>query len=56
MVDVSNAFCPEIVLSGSANNFLQNSKIENAFTQTKPQDLSVLYEEFDDDKIELHNS
>ena len=52
MVDVSNAFCPEIVLSGSANNFLQNSKIENAFTQTKPQDLSVLYEEFDDDKIE----
>ena len=52
MVDVSNAFCPEIVLSGSANNFLQNSKIENAFTQTKPQDSSVLYEEFDDDKIQ----
>lgn len=43
VVDVSNPFCPEIVLSGSQNSKNENDNIECAFTQTKPQDTSSLY-------------
>ena len=52
VVDVSNAFCPEIVLSGSVNKASENDKIETAFVQTKPKDTSVLYEEDSDLQIE----
>jgi hypothetical protein len=52
VVDVSNAFCPEILLSGSDNSTSQNATIEEAFVQTKPADASVLYEDETSDKIE----
>lgn len=52
IVDVTNAFCPEIVLSGSLNSEAENSTIESAFVTSKPQDTSVLYEEEEDEKIE----
>lgn len=52
VVDVTNAFCPEIVLSGSLNSEIENTKIENAFVATKPEDNSVLYEEEPLEKIE----
>ncbi len=52
VVDVSNAFCPEIVLSGSINNAIENTTIENAFVQSKPDDVSVLYEIEESEQIE----
>lgn len=52
VVDVSNAFCPEIVLSGSINNAIENTTIENAFVQSKPEDVSVLYESDECEQIE----
>ena len=51
IVDVTNAFCPEIVLSGSANGQTENNLIESAFVQTKPQDTSILYEQDQDAQI-----
>lgn len=52
VVDVSNAFCPELVLSGSVNSQLENRKIESAFAKTKPDDISNLYEYDTDAEIE----
>ena len=52
VVDVTNAFCPEIVLSGSINGCVQNEKIESCFVASKPEDLSILYEEDDEKEIE----
>ncbi len=52
VVDISNPFCPEILLSGSQNSSVVNSNIENAFVQGKPDDASVLYEETSDNDIE----
>ena len=52
VVDVSNPFCPEIILSGSQNSTQTNSHIESAFVQTKPKDTSILYEEPSQDSIE----
>ena len=52
VVDVSNAFCPEIVLSGSLNNALENTKIEQAFVQEKPKDVSTLYVQDEDEQLE----
>ena len=52
VVDVSNPFCPEIVLSGRENSNLENSKIEGAFMPEKPKDTSILYEEASGEEIE----
>lgn len=52
VVDVSNAFCPEIILSGSVNKPSENVKIETAFVQTKPEDTSLLYEQESDAQID----
>lgn len=52
VVDVSNAFCPQIVLSGSLNKKDENVKIENAFVKTKPEDIANLYEQDSDAEIE----
>ncbi len=52
VVNVTNPFCPEILLSGSQNSLQTNSHIESAFIQTKPQDTSVLYEEESQNNIE----
>ena len=52
VVDVSNVFCPEIVLSGSLNDIVENNKIEQAFVQTKPEDVSSLYVEDEEEQIE----
>lgn len=52
VVDVTNAFCPEIMLSGSLNTDDCNTTIESAFVTTKPEDNSVLYEEEPIEKIE----
>ena len=52
VVDVTNIFCPEIVLTGSVNDCSQNSKIESAFVSTKPEDSSSLYENLEEEQIE----
>ena len=52
IVDVSNPFCPEIILSGSENTRMENSRIEGAFVVKKPQDTSVLYEKDSQESIE----
>lgn len=52
VVDVSNAFCPEILLSGSNNSLVENIKIEDAFVRQKPKDASVLYAQDNDEKID----
>lgn len=52
VVDVTNIFCPEIVLTGSVNDCFQNSKIESAFVSTKPEDSSSLYENLEEEQIE----
>lgn len=52
VVDVTNVFCPEIVLTGSINDSIQNDKIESAFVSSKPKDTSVLYENLEEDQIE----
>lgn len=52
VVDVSNPFCPEILLSGSQNSSVTNSNIESAFVQGKPADASILYEETSENDIE----
>ena len=51
VVDVTNAFCPELVLSGSSNSIIENQSIENSFVQSKPKDTSILYEPEPDDKL-----
>ena len=52
VVDVTNAFCPEIILSGSLNSEVENTKIESAFVTTKPEDRSVLYEDETEEQID----
>ena len=52
VVDVSNAFCPEILLSASGNSGIENCNIESAFVQAKPDDTSVLYSEDTQTEIE----
>ncbi|NCB48081.1 MAG: hypothetical protein EOM55_00400 [Clostridia bacterium] len=52
VVDVSNTFCPEILLSGSNNSSDENEKIEDAFALKKPQDSSTLYVQETEEKIE----
>lgn len=52
VVDVTNAFCPELVLSGSLNTVSENNKIEDAFVVKKPEDTSQLYTEDSDEEIE----
>lgn len=52
VVDVTNAFCPEIILSGSANEKTHNVVIENAFIQSRPEKIEELYEEEKDEQIE----
>ena len=52
VVDISNPFCPEIILSGSQNSKQENNKIETAFTISKPEDSSVLYEKDSQEDIE----
>lgn len=52
VVDISNAFCPEILLSGSNNSIVENEKIEDAFVSKKPQDTSTLYVQENAEKIE----
>ena len=52
VVDVSNAFCPEILLSASGNSGIENCNIESAFVQAKPEDTSVLYGEDTQTEIE----
>ena len=52
VVDISNPFCPEIILSGSQNSKQENNKIESAFTISKPEDSSVLYEKDSQEDIE----
>lgn len=52
VVDVTNAFCPELVLSGSLNTVTENTKIESAFITKKPEDTSKLYIEDSDEEID----
>ncbi len=52
VVDISNAFCPEILLSGSNNTSNENENIEEAFVQKSPDDSTVLYAFDSTDKIE----
>lgn len=52
VVDVSNPFCPEIVLSGSANDNLDNSYIEEAFMPKKIEDTSSLYAPSTNEEVE----
>lgn len=52
VVDVSNAFCPELVLCSSGEKGEDNKKIETAFVQGKPKDRSSLYEEQSQEEIE----
>ncbi len=52
VVDVTNPFCPEIILSGSGNSVMENSHIEGAFVTKKPEDTSVLYEKDSQEKID----
>jgi len=52
VVDISNAFCPEILLSGSNNSSVENETIEDAFVTRKPQNTSTLYKVENDEKIE----
>ena len=51
VVDVSNAFCPEIVLSGSNNSKTENGTIEEVFVAKKPDNTSVLYKEDSQEEI-----
>lgn len=51
VVDVSNAFCPEIILSGSNNTNVENGFIEETFVVKKPEDSSVLYREDSEEDI-----
>lgn len=51
VVDVSNIFCPQLILSGSANLKSENNQIENAFIKSKPEDVSSLYEQDTDTEI-----
>ena len=52
VVDVSNAFCPEMVLCSSGEKDGENREIETAFVQEKPKDRASLYEEQTQDEIE----
>ena len=52
VVDVTNIFCPEIILSGSINELSHNVMIENAFIQNKPEKVEELYEEEKEEQIE----
>ena len=52
VVDISNAFCPEILLSASGSSGIENCNIESAFVQTKPENTSALYVEQTQSEIE----
>jgi len=52
VVDVSNAFCPEILLCATGNNGMEIENIETAFVQHKPQDTSSLYVPDSQEQIE----
>ncbi len=52
VVDVSNAFCPELVLCSSGDKVEENRKIETAFVQGVPKNRATLYEEESQDEIE----
>ncbi len=52
VVDVSNAFCPELVLCSSGEKNEDNKKIETAFVQGRPKDRASLYEEQSQEEIE----
>ena len=52
VVDVTNAFCPEIILSGSINEVGHNEIIESAFIKTKPEKIEELYEEEKDEQLQ----
>lgn len=52
IVDVSNAFCPELLLCSSGGREEESRKIETAFVQGVPKDRSTLYEEATDNEIE----
>lgn len=52
VVDVSNAFCPEIILCGSGASKAEKQKIESQFVPCKPENVAELYTDDDDlDKI-----
>lgn len=53
VVDVSNAFCPEIILSASQNGKTENENIENAFVKKSAENPAPLYE--DDSQEEIEN-
>ena len=52
VVDVSNAFCPELVLCSSGDKEEDNRKIETAFVQGAPKNRATLYTEDSQDEIE----
>ena len=52
VVDVSNAFCPELLLCSNGVEKEENRNIETAFVQGEPEDRSTLYEETTDREIE----
>lgn len=52
VVDVSNAFCPELVLCSSGDKEEDNRKIETAFVQGAPKNRATLYAEDSQDEIE----
>ena len=52
VVNVSNAFCPEIVLSASENSKAESDNIENAFMESRVEDVSTLYTDDTQEEIE----
>ena len=52
VVDVSNAFCPELLLCSNGVEKEENKNIETAFVQGEPEDRSTLYEETTDSEID----
>ena len=52
VVDVSNAFCPELVLCSNGDKVEDNRKIETAFVQGAPKNRATLYTEDSQDEIE----
>lgn len=52
VVDVSNAFCPELVLCSSGDKEEDNRKVETAFVQGAPKNRATLYAEESQDEIE----
>ncbi len=52
VVDVSNAFCPELVLCSNGDKVEDNRKIETAFVQGAPKNRATLYKNESQDEIE----